>query len=132
MMGRPGANRSPKRLAVLLAAVQLVTAQVAFYSSTPGTYLSYCTAAGTGEVLTPRCSGSYDQAVSVVKLLIGDEEDAYHFNETDLMELEDLCLSSTEASPGPRHSDSLLGQCWAGVLALDWPNTAIALAASAG
>ena len=99
------------RRAGLLAAVlsaqafsRAAVAQIPFYSGSAGTYLGYCTAAGTGEVLTPNCADSYDQLVETVQLLIGNSADAYHFNETDLEVLSSLCV------PGPAGEPSCVTQ----------------------
>lgn len=72
--------------AVALAAS--ASAQVPFYSGSPGTYLTYCVSAATGEVLTENCLDGYNELVEVVKALIGNETDPYHFNGNNLAVLD--------------------------------------------
>lgn len=94
---RPRRQLNARALA-LAACVGVVSAQVAFDASTPGTYLTYCVSAGTGEVFTPNCLDSYNDLVQTVKLLIGSDTDPYHFNVTDIATLEGLC-SATPKTP---------------------------------
>lgn len=79
-----------------ICALDAVRGQVAFDASTPGTYLTYCASAATGEVFTPGCTDSYNDLVQTVKLLIGSDIDPYHFNDTDIAMLDGLCTSTPQ------------------------------------
>lgn len=75
-----------------------VSAQVPFDQSSPGTYLTYCVTAATGEVFTqqPNCLNSYNELVETIKALISSDTAPYHFNSTQLATLDGLCASSPQ------------------------------------